>query len=238
LVGIILALPLVFVLPGYALAETLYSKRSLDASIRLLFSLGLSLAIDVVGGFILNIVGLHTLSWALYLGLLTSLLALLAAYQRRRTAGNVAQSLRFRLKLFEYILIGLAAAIVCLSVLYSIAGAQQQHYPGFTQFWMLPTTQPGQSCTVRLGIHSFESTSVTYRVTLTANKTQEMTWSSIVLTPRQEWQQSASVRLDTANSIYVEAQLYRLDKPQSVYRNVHLTLYNTGGRESNTCTSR
>src|ERR1700737_393008 len=47
-IGIILALPLVFVLPGYTLTEALFHKRSLDVSHRLLLSLSLSLAIDVL----------------------------------------------------------------------------------------------------------------------------------------------------------------------------------------------
>src|SRR6266516_7404066 len=54
-IGIILALPLVFVLPGYTLTAALFHNRSLGVPARLLFSFGLSLAIDILGGLILNL---------------------------------------------------------------------------------------------------------------------------------------------------------------------------------------
>src|SRR5437588_10406582 len=77
-IGIILALPLVLVLPGYTLTEALFRKRPLDAPNRLLFSLGLSLAIDIFCGFILNLLptGLQAISWAVFLALLTAVLSL------------------------------------------------------------------------------------------------------------------------------------------------------------------
>src|SRR2546421_12992924 len=83
-IGIILALPLVFVLPGYTLTEALFHKRSLDDSHRLVLSLALSLAIDILGGFILNMLpgGLQAISWTVLLGLITAIFTLLAAYLR------------------------------------------------------------------------------------------------------------------------------------------------------------
>src|SRR5205823_1987768 len=92
-VGIILALPLTFILPGYTLTQILLRKRSPDQSLssssdpilqpslkigqpvggsdQLILNLGLSLTIDILVGFVLNIfpIGLQALSWALSLGL-------------------------------------------------------------------------------------------------------------------------------------------------------------------------
>src|SRR5579864_9288271 len=75
IVGIILALPLLFVLPGYTLTEALFHQRSLEASHRLILGLGLSLAIDILGGFVLNVlpVGLQGISWSVFLGLLVTI---------------------------------------------------------------------------------------------------------------------------------------------------------------------
>ena len=107
IVGIILAVPLVFFLPGYTLTQALFRKRSdqshdpssnliLQPNLKIghpasavdytIFSLGLSLAIDVLLGFVLNLfpMGLQLRSWALSLGLITAIFALLAAYIRRR----------------------------------------------------------------------------------------------------------------------------------------------------------
>src|SRR5437660_56431 len=112
-IGIILALPLVFVLPGYILTELIFHKRSLDASHRLIFSLGLSVAMDILSGLLLNIlpVGLKAISWAGLLGLLTVMLSLLVAYLRRGVAMNGARAPRIRLSISGFILFGLATVI-------------------------------------------------------------------------------------------------------------------------------
>jgi uncharacterized membrane protein len=238
-ISIILAFPLVFVLPGYTLTEALFRQQSLNASHRLLFSLGLSLALDIVGGFILNIlpIGLQALSWAVFLGLLTTVFCSLVVYLRRGAQFQATRLLRFRFNVFAYLLFGLAIVVATLSVLYSIIGVEQQPHPGFTQLWMLPATQNGQGCAVRLGIQSSESTSVNYRVVMTTNGSQATTWPSVVLAPQQEWNRLVPVTVGTTGSTFVEVQLYRLDKPLSVYRQVHLTVHTVKGQSSNTCTS-
>src|SRR5947209_5250772 len=92
IIGVVLVVPLIFVLPGYTLTTILAHRRSpevsdnqiflrpdllmgrsFDSSDRLILSLGLSLAIDVLVGFILTMlpIGFHAFSWAVSLGLLT-----------------------------------------------------------------------------------------------------------------------------------------------------------------------
>ena len=226
-IRIILALPLIFVLPGYTLSEVLFRKRSLNASERLLFSLGLSLAIDILGGLFLNIlpVGLQATSWAALLGLLTLAFSLLAAYLRRRVPMSGARSLRVRLTIYPGILFALAIAVVIVSVVYAAFGAARQPYPGFTQLWILPEVSTGKSCAVRLSVQSFESTSETYRLTMTTNGDSVATWPSLSLAPQDAWVHLVPITPGTAKNIVVEAQLYRLDKPEVVYREVNLTLY-------------
>jgi uncharacterized membrane protein len=229
-IGIIIALPLIFMLPGYTLTEVLFHKRSLDASHRLLLSLGLSLAIDVLSGLILNMlpIGLQAISWAVLLGLLTVVFSLLVAFLRRGALWNMARPPRFRLTIYEGILFGLAILVAILSLVYTTIGAERQQYPGFTQLWMLPEVQAGTSCAVRLGVHSFESTSVTYRITLTMNGTQVTTWPAVTLAPQEEWDRLVSITPEVTDNLYVQAELYRLDRPQAMYREVHLTLSNLG----------
>ncbi len=108
-VGVLLAIPLVLMLPGYTLIQALLRKRAADqrsgssessnglllqprlrigrpfgAVDSVAFSLGLSLVIDVVVGFLLNLtpLGLQWQSWSFSLGLLTALFAVLAALLR------------------------------------------------------------------------------------------------------------------------------------------------------------
>src|SRR6266852_7191599 len=83
--GRILTLPLVLVLPGYALMASVFPRRSLGAVECLVFSLGLSLVIVVLGGLVLNWTpfGLRASSWSLLLGSIT-LGACAVALARRR----------------------------------------------------------------------------------------------------------------------------------------------------------
>ena len=83
----------------------------------------------------------------------------------------------------------------------------------------------GKSCAVRLGVHSFESTSVTYRITMSTKGVEVTPWPSVVLAPQEEWAQLVPIISGNLKNVYVEARLYRLDKPHDVYREVHLTLY-------------
>ncbi|HLX57049.1 MAG TPA: DUF1616 domain-containing protein [Ktedonobacteraceae bacterium] len=226
-IGTILALPLVFVLPGYTLCEALFHKRSLDAVHRMLISLGLSLSIDILGGIVLNVfpIGLRALSWAALLAFLTALFALLVAYLRRKTVMIVKQPHRIRFNAYECILFGLACAVVMLSIGFSAASVAQQPRPGFTQMWMLPSDQSNNSCAVRLGVRSYELSPVTFSVEMTINGAQVNRWPSIVLAPQQEWERLVSIGSSETGAVSIEAQLYRSGKPQVVYRQVNITMY-------------
>jgi len=225
-IGIILALPLVLVLPGYTLTQALFHKRSLDVPNRLLFSLGLSVANAILSGLLLNIlpVGLKAISWAGLLGLLTIMFSLLVAYLRRGAAVNGARTPRARLSISGFILFGLATVIAVFSILYAALGVAQQPYPGFTQLWMLPAVQAGKNCAVRLGVRSFESTPVTYRLAMTVGGAGVTTWTSVVLAPQEEWNRLVPIPPVASDKVSVEAQLYRVYTPQTVYREVNLTL--------------
>src|SRR5579859_1447416 len=65
-IGTILALPLVFIAPGYTLTGALFHRRSLDRAYRLLLSLGISVSIVIAGGLVLNALpaGLRPSSWS------------------------------------------------------------------------------------------------------------------------------------------------------------------------------
>jgi uncharacterized membrane protein len=258
---VLVALPLVFFLPGYLLTELLFrskkvspmpqvpssssqnTPRALDGWEYLTLSLGLSVAISIVGGFLLNLLplGLAPTTWAALLGALTLVLSLVVAAQRvarrQQSPGNIVQpQTRVRFSFIQLLLFGLAGVIVVFSVLYSINSATQQSYPGFTQFWMLPPPQHATSCTVQLGVRNFEGVSVTYRVEMEVNSTPTKTWNAIDLTSQQTWSQSVPITLSApatatvgttptpVSTISVDAQLYRMDKPSTIYRHVHILL--------------
>lgn len=235
-IGILLTLPMVFFVPGYLLTEILTHTRRLDLAYRLTLSLGLSITIDILGGFLLNVlpIGLRTYSWVALLCCLTLLFALAVLYLRKSI---VYESLRdehenplpsakpvFWSRVQGGIVFALAAALVVLSLVYATQGVAKEPHPGFTQLWMLPSKQPTPSCAVNIGIHSFEKDSVTYHAVMTVNSTETMSWSALVLAPNQTWERSISVTLATPKELFVEVKLYRDDKPTEIYREVHLTL--------------
>jgi uncharacterized membrane protein len=244
--GILLVLPLTFIVPGYVLTQMVMRRRSpdplLDASSestlppgskvrqpigiadQIVLSLGLSLAIDVLVGFGLNFlpVGLQASSWALALGLFTTVLTLLAVFLRQKDRTRTAVALRFRVTIYNSLLLGLALVVVIAAVWLAIIRPLDPQ-PSFTQFWMLPARN--NSCSVSIGVQSFETTTVAYRVVITINHAQIDSWSSIVLFPRQTWSRPVAITPGKASSLYVETLLYRTDEPGKVYRNDHVTLY-------------
>ncbi len=282
LVGIIFALPLTFILPGYTLTQVLTSKRSaaqtldahssmprsglkkgrsVDGIDQLVLTLGLSLAVDVLVGFALNVFpsGLQAQSWALALGLFTTLFALLAVFLRRRHTVQVAsvpgpritlRKVRLvadpsapvqvtnvpgpRITIFDALLVGLVL-LVATTAIWSAIIRPLEPQSSFTQLWMLQANQASKSCAVSIGVQSFESTPVTYQVVVLVNSTQIGSWASIVLAPRKEWLQSVQVIPNLSHSMSsmsIEAQLYRVDKSNTVYRNVHLTFYIAAGSKN------
>ncbi|MHB8600294.1 MAG: DUF1616 domain-containing protein [Ktedonobacteraceae bacterium] len=254
LVGIIFALPLTFILPGYTLTQGLTSKRSadqtrdadsfmplaglkkgrpVDGTDQLVLSLGLSLAVDVLVGFALNVFppGLQAQSWALSLGLFTTLFALLAVFLRRRHSVQVASTPRLRITIYDGILVGLVI-LVATTAIWSAIIRPLEPQSSFTQLWILPANQASKSCAVSIGVQSFELTPLSYQVVVLVNGTQIGSWSSIALAPRKEWVQSVQVIPGLSHSMSIEAQLYRVDKPDTVYRNVHLTFYIAAGSKN------
>ncbi|MDQ2715668.1 MAG: DUF1616 domain-containing protein [Chloroflexota bacterium] len=226
-ISIMLALPLVLILPGYTLTEVLFHARFSDIFQRLLFSIGLSMAVAIITGFMLNLlpVGLQALSWAVSLSLFTTIFSLLAARLRQKSSMPRTARPWPRIAMHEYILLGLATTVTIFSLQYAATGVTQQPHPGFTQLWMLPVLQAGSSCAINLGIRSFETTPVTYSITITANGTTISRSSPIVLAPQQGWQRVVPVTLHTGGEVYLQAQLYRSDAPETVYRKVNLLLH-------------
>ncbi len=230
-IGIALALPLVFLFPGYVVTEVLSFKRPLNTTYRTILSIGLSLAIDILSGFLLNLlpIGLRAVSWIVLLGLLTVIFSLLLAFLRRGVPVNERYIPAIHFRFHEYALVGLAVLIVVLSLQYAAQGVVQQPHQGFTQLWLLPP-QTEKSCALRLGVRSFESTSTTYMVMTKENGKQVSVQSSIVLAPQQEWDSAVAVPATATTNVSVDVSLYRADRPGEVYRDVHMVVHTVKGK--------
>ncbi len=232
----VLTLPLIFILPGYALSSALFPTQRFGTAERLILSLGLSLTAVILGGLLLNLTsfGLKTDSWALYLGGITvGACAVTLARRHRQSASKSAfewSSISgIRLNLRQGLFIGIALLIVCGAVTLSIIGAQQQPRKGFTQLSLLPsggTTSANNA--VSLGISNMEAQGMQYRLAVNMDGKVIKEWPTIVLSVGQQWKAILVIPPSGhAGATRVEAMLYRLDSPGTVYRDVVLWLGTT-----------
>ncbi len=225
----VLALPLIFVLPGYILTEMLFHRRKIAMSHHLLLTLGLSVVIVIISGLLLNVLpsGLQSVSWVLCLSLITVTGILIAMIRRGKVAGR---EIRIKvLHIYEYFLFILAMSGVVFAFQYAREGMAQQLHPGFTQFWMLPVGD--SSCGVTLGIHSFESGRTAYSVSITANDVLVSTQFPGVLKVGEQVERTIDLPPGVQDGeVDVRARLYRADMPGQVYRSVNITLHQHTGQ--------
>ena len=216
--GRILTLPLVLVLPGYALMASVFPRRSLGAVECLVFSLGLSLVIVVLGGLVLNWTpfGLRASSWSLLLGSITLGACAVALARRRGLRTCHAERTRSISALFrtchaertrsisalygllrikgvgltfrQGLLLGMAVVIICGAIAISNIGAAQQPFPGFTQLWILPAGGANPKNAVRLGVSNMESTAMEYSLAVNVDGKVVKLWPSIDLKPSEKWE--------------------------------------------------
>src|SRR6266852_3562397 len=216
--GRILTLPLVLVLPGYALMASVFPRRSLGTVECLVFSLGLSLVIVVLGGLVLNWTpfGLRASSWSLLLGSITLGACAVALARRRGLRTCHAERTRSISALFrtchaertrsisalygllrikgvgltfrQGLLLGMAVVIICGAIAISNIGAAQQPFPGFTQLWILPAGGANPKNAVRLGVSNMESTAMEYSLAVNVDGKVVKLWPSIDLKPSEKWE--------------------------------------------------
>lgn len=231
----VLAILLVFFLPGGAITFALFPTHTFGLVERLLLAISTSVSIAIVGGLVLNLLpwGLQATSWAVLLTS-TTLLAGLVAWARLRNqrrpdpiAGAALWSATRRLgadlRFTTWQTLLIALAVLVGSVAWSIARtpAPAQGLQGYTTLWLLPAevgSQPG----VRLGLRSSEFAPTKYRLEVKANDQLVHTWPVIELQPNAQWQERLTLSMQLAVNAVVEVNLYRLDQPGAVYRQVVL----------------
>lgn len=220
LIRVPVSLLLVLVLPGWATGAALLPSRSVGTAERAILTVGGSLVLSTLGGFLLNWTpwGLRPATWAAFLAVVTIVAALIAL--ARRGAAELPAPLRVALPPWrQSLLLGLAAVTVVGAFAVATVGATRQTQ-GFTQLWLLPS--PPGSTTARLGVASSELTTVTYRLQLEQGGKVLQQWPAIRLAPGQRWQTSiaAPVRAPSTSEESVTAVLYRGAQASEPYRHV------------------
>ena len=226
---LLLGLPLVLFLPGYALTAALFTPGSLGRAERLVLSMGLSISLTALSGLVLNWTpwGLQAGTWILWLGGLTVIASLVGMLRLQRqkeqiiASPNPSRSGRFGGKstfnLYQSGMLAMAVVIVVIALVVARNGAEQTS-SAFTQLWILPTDQANS---VRVGIVNDEQTTVQYHLQLQVKGVMVNDWPSIQLNSGQKWENLIGL-VGGAGPGDVQALLYRLDAPTQVYRRVVL----------------
>jgi uncharacterized membrane protein len=212
----VFGLPFLALAPGYALACALYAREPPEPTMRLLLSLGLSVAAIVLAGLVLNAARIALTAHALVLAQLavTALACLLAAVRGgpppRAGAAPATGVLHSPwLASTAVLVVVFAALLVALA-----RPLPDSSYAGYTQ---LSGTRAGAD--VKVQVTSAEHRRTAYRLEVSAASGVTVT-RALTLAPEGAWSQSIHVGGPFEQTVRV--RLYRASAPASVYRELVL----------------
>ena len=221
---VILAIPMVFMVPGYAVVCALFPRPTFKLAEQVLLSICGSITLAILAGFVL-----HWTPWGLQA---TSLIAILtgitfAAYivavlrrNEQVTFTILTRPKYVSLRPIHILSIAAACFIFVGAIVIARTPVSASNVQGYSQLWVLPANQTNQA--VRLGVRSEEFADVEYRVEVRIGNAIVHTWPSIELKPGQQWEATTDLPTGRTTDQDVVVQLYRLDVPDTVYRRVVL----------------
>jgi uncharacterized membrane protein len=230
-IAVILGLPFVLVFPGYVLTEAIMPRRPQGLPEQILLTVGLSVVVAILGGFILDRLpaGLQATTWALLLGTLI-LGGCLYLYLVRRRATHENEPMTEMLPAprpkptpWQIGLITLIGLLVVGSLAFTVYGAQHQPSPGFTQLWILPGTSTTTTASVQFGVKNEEGATVTYHLQVQENGVAIRDYATITISSNGTWETTLTLPTPPKRTS-VAVTLYRTENPTTVYRSVLLWL--------------
>jgi uncharacterized membrane protein len=191
-------LPLVFVLPGYALSAALFPPGTIGRDLRLVLTVVLSLAAIALGGLLLHLVAV--IERGTFVGMLAAVTLVATAVALNGRQGTWSdRSPRPRWPHPPIgVTLALAAAIGLAGVAIAIASAgahRQIDEVHFTSLWLVPqggTRLPPDEPPVLVGIANQEGKAVEYRLAVRQEGTEIGTWR-VRLGDGREWETTIPV---------------------------------------------
>jgi uncharacterized membrane protein len=225
---VIFGLPLALFVPGYALTTAFLPSLAQAFPNRLMYAIGLSLAVTILTGLLLNLTseGLTGVLWTGVLGsisLAAGVAGLLWRWRESPDARDTRQRV-FTLRPTHAAMLSVAALLVVSAITITRSAAVGEAHPGFTQLWLTPF-YPASEQYLEIGLHSVENEPVEYRVQFRIGETVIDEWASVRLQPDELWQKVVRVNDEPLRGERAEVVVYRLDDPEHVYR--HATLWFT-----------
>jgi uncharacterized membrane protein len=210
---------MVLFIPGYSI--TLAILPHLEWAATLLLSLGISVSMVILGGFVLHYTpwGLQPFSWALWLSVISLPSCLVALYRRQmhpqeetvRTSPLQWNSM----VLVSFLLTGMFIIAAIIIARYSAI----QSGNTFTQLWAIPGVNE-DGYTIVVGIHNEEFVETEYSLVAESQGRTINEWNHIKLASGETW--TTTLPLMEKPGSQITFLLYTANTPGREYRRVHL----------------
>lgn len=222
----LIAIALVAVLPGYALATSIFVNVPLGIMEKVAFSFGFSLGMTSLGGLLLNYTpwGLQPVTWVVLLGgisLAASGFTLLRINDIKEADVSV-RVVHVPLRIHQVLLMVLAAVLLIGSYLFARTGAESRISPPLTRMWM--SWSNAEHNEVVLKVQNQEAIPMQYQLqfsTLHGDLQEEQT---IVLASGEIREIHYAVPRMVAENDFIKAELFLANAPEESYREVFLRL--------------
>jgi uncharacterized membrane protein len=211
-----LAIPLLLVLPGFALLQTLLGRQELDPWRFTLLTVGLSLAIVVVAGLVLALIGvrLQEVSWMSAVVAFTLIVGAPSILRAYRGGSWRRASLPWLVPRRDAVLLTATGLVLVAALAFARLGAELQPTPGFTQFWMVH----GEGGIVHLGVRNFEDHAASFAVRVVSRGTTIASSDGIRLLPGQGWHEQLQFSTPDFEGEPLEATLFDANAPTEPVR--------------------
>jgi uncharacterized membrane protein len=218
---VILLVPLVFALPGYAVLSALLPAWPIPAAERAVYAVALSIAVCVLAGVSTQLVlGLDRAMWAAVLTLVTVAASTVALQRQRPLAWRrpplPAVTMPAPTTVLAFVVAaGLAAWAISLA---SASARESRADARFTEIWALPVKPPAPGgAAVSIGVANHEDSASSYVVDVT-QKGAALLHEPIALRDGERWQ----VRLPVAAITGARPVEVTLQHEGHVYRRAYL----------------
>jgi uncharacterized membrane protein len=189
-----LLVPLVLLLPGYAVAANFFAPRTVGITERGIYAVVLSIAITAVGGLVIQVVlGLGRDVWAIFLAGVTLYASLRILLDKQSRTFSVPSSISWKIPVaaVAFVLAGTIATFAVISAGNGLRDAQAKIR--FTDFWLIPGGGSGtETDDLSVGLRSHEGEPRRYSLELRRDG-EVLAQEDVRLRAGEKWEKSFAV---------------------------------------------
>jgi uncharacterized membrane protein len=186
--------PLVLLLPGYAVGANIFAPKTIGIAERGVYAVVLSIAITAVGGLVIQLaLGLGREVWAVFLAGVTLYASLRIVVDGRSDPLSLPSSISWAVPVaaLAFVVAGVIAALAVISAGEGLRDAQAKVH--FTDFWLLPDGRSGaETDKLVVGLRSHEGQPSRYTLELTRDA-EVLSHEDLQLRAGGKWEKSFAV---------------------------------------------